>query len=225
MNLEEALTAFCKDTIAAPNDWYAWRKINTRFLPAGIAIGDGNAYSQNERLKLELSEKYHSAGDDEKVELTRYYIAVWGGVRRNRAEKLRSYALDDPGSLTANGCKGVASWSKALCIRDPLRFAIYDARVAVALNSLQALREVSDPRAFPLLVGQNRAINAGSQRLAFHAHEADWPELPEDAFYAAYNDLLSRVASALDIRHYAIEMALFAKAPALLRAAFPEEAL
>lgn len=216
MTIEKALIDFWRARITPHNDWYEWRKINPRLLPAGISVGSGNAFSQNENLKKQLSSQYQTASPDQKIELIRYYIAVWGGVRRNSAEKISAYALKPPSELIANGVAGIASWSKALSIREPDRYAIYDARVAVSLNALQIIHKVAKPVLFPLLTGQNKIINSGSKRLAGHAAKDAWCKVAPELFYDEYNALLAKVASSLGVKHYAVEMALFTKAPALL---------
>ena len=223
MTIEEALIEFGRELICPPNEWYKWRKINPRFLPEGVSVSGGNSYFQNESLKKQLSEQYWLGTDERKIEITRYYIAVWGGVRRNRPEKIRGYALNPPSSLIEGGVSGVASWSKALCIRDPNRYAIYDARVSVSLNALQIIYSVQDPVLFPLLVGQNKLINKGSDLLIFNACQKAWGRVSEASFYNMYNALLEKVACSLKVEHYTVEMALFAKALELLKSAFPKE--
>jgi hypothetical protein len=219
MTLETALIDFWRGSIAPDNDWYKWRKINPRYLPEGVSVGSGNAFSQNENLKKQLSKQYQTGSDDQKIELTRYYIAVWGGVRRNSADKISAYALNQPHELIANGIVGIASWSKALSIRDPDSYAIYDARVAVSLNALQIIHNVAAPVLFPLLTGQNKIINEGAKLLAGHAGNGTWRKISPESFYDEYNALLAKVALSLNVKHYAVEMALFTKAPALLKSA------
>ncbi len=221
MTIETALIDFWRVSIAPQNDWYEWRKINPRYLPKGIAVGSGNAFLQNETLKKQLSSQYQTGSGDQKIELTRYYIAVWGGVRRNSAEKISAYALNQPRELIANGIVGIASWSKALSIREPDRYAIYDARVAVSLNALQIIHKVAEPVLFPLLTGQNKTINQGVKGLADCAAKGNWRKIASESFYDEYNALLAKVAAALSVEHYAVEMALFTNAPALLKSAFP----
>jgi len=138
MTLQDAIVVHGRANLTETNDWYRWR-VNPLFLPNGIILPMGSPYAQNVALKLQLSDMYSTANDDLKQELTYYYIVKWGGIKRNTEENIRSYALDTPASLIARGSKGIASWSKALCIRCPNEYAIYDARVALSLNCLQII--------------------------------------------------------------------------------------
>lgn len=223
MTLEQAVTEYGRHWLTPENDWYQWRNINPRYLPIDVALPNGNQYSQNASLKNQLSLRYRNGNDEAKIAVTKYYIAVWGGVKRNSIEKIRRYSLDDPEHLIANGAQGVASWSKALCIRDPARYAIYDARVALSLNAIQVVAGVEAPVLYPLLSGQNKLVNEGSRRICRHACGNNWPEVEEAAFYQQYNEVLAAAANALQVNHYTLEMLLFAHAPMLLRAAFPDD--
>ena len=133
LTLRDALIAFGKTNLTESNDWYQW-SINPKYLPASILLPPGTPFTQNVALKIELSRLYSSTDNQTKKEITRYYIADWGGIRSNRDETIQSYSRDTPESLIAKGAQGIASWSKALCIRNPACFAIYDARVAISLN-------------------------------------------------------------------------------------------
>lgn len=224
MTLNQAIIDYARTILTPTNDWFSW-KINPNLIPDGIALPHGNPYSQNVALKLALNVQYHLGNVDTKILVTKYYIATWGGVRRNSEEKIRNYSLAPPDTLVANGIDGIASWSKALCIRDPNEHAIYDARVAVSLNCLQIIFGVDDPQLFPLLAGQNKLINKGSQRIRQFACDKKWSKAQEAEFYQIYNSMLSSAATALAVGTYAIEMLLFAHAPILLREAFPAEQL
>jgi hypothetical protein len=208
--------------LSKTNDWYQWT-LNPKYVPAGIELPAGNPFTQNVSLKIQLSRLYSSADDQIKNAITRYYIADWGGIRSNREEIIQSYSFDTPESLIARGTQGIPSWSKALCIRDPDRYAIYDARVAVSLNCLQITHAVDRPIAFPVLFGQNKLINRGSTKVREYATRYGWPTLDNKGFYEEYNNLLSIAAKPLHVKLYTLEMLLFAKAPELLQRAFPNE--
>jgi hypothetical protein len=157
MTLHEAIAARGRVNLIGTNDWYKWR-VNPISLPPGVVLPEGSHYAQNVALKLQLSALYSSADNQGKKEIVRYYISEWGGIRRNTEERILSYALDTPESLISKGSQGIASWSKALCIRFPNDYAIYDARVALSLNCLQIIDVVDHPILFPLLTGQNKLI-------------------------------------------------------------------
>jgi len=222
MTLQDAIVALGNANLTEGNDWYPWR-VNPRSLPAGIVLPMGSPYRQNVALKLQLSDMYSTADNDLKREITYYYIVKWGGIKRNTQENIRSYALDTPGSLIARGSKGIASWSKALCIRCPNEYAIYDARVALSLNCLQIISPAITPIVFPLLPGQNKLISLGSRMVLRYASVHGWAVARERDFYREYSDVLSSAAQFLGTNLYTLEMLLFAKAPELLQEAFPDE--
>lgn len=145
-----------------------------------------------------------------------------GWNKKNDDGKITSYALDSPASLIAKGSQGIASWSKALCIRCPFNYAIYDARVALSLNCLQIVAAAEQPTIFPLLAGQNKQINAGSKVVRQYAIKHNWQPVAERFFYDKYNTILSAAAKTLNVKLYTLEMLLFATAPGLLQEAFPE---
>jgi hypothetical protein len=223
MTLELAIIDFSEEHLTANNDWYEWKSINPKYLPLSVVLPQGNQYTQNVSLKTQLNDLYtnQNATDAEKQALTHYYIAIWGGVKRNRLEKIQSYALSAPAELIANGSTGIASWSKALCIRNPNIYAIYDARIAVSLNSLQIIRPVNNPQLFPLLTGQNKRINNGSKLIRQYATNNHWTSMQKNQFYQEYNQILSGAANALEVSVYTLEMLLFSKSLELLGAAFP----
>jgi len=224
MNLLEALVDFGRANLTPSNDWYAWKPINPIYLPQGVVLPSGSQYSKNVALKLALSE-FYSAGDENiRFNLTRYYIAVWGGVRGNKEETLRTYALSEPSVLIANGKKGIASWSKALCVRNPRAYAIYDARVALALNCLQKSYPIDTPILFPLLTGQNQAVNSGVQVMRRYAQNNYWNNIADQDFYHLYIENLTGAAVTLSVEIYTLEMLLFSKVLNLFAIAFPEPA-
>ena len=216
MNLNTAIVNYGRANLTSANDWYQWRKINPRYLPIGINLPTGNQFSQNVALKHSLSAIYAKGDEKEKIDVTEYYIAVWGGVKRNRADKIKHYSLGTPDELVARGVNGIASWSKAMCIRDPHSYAIYDARVAVAINCLQIASGVNSPQLFPLLTGQNKRINKGKKIISRYAHDHGWEIIGEDHFYQEYNNVLSEASGVLGVEHCVLEMLLFSHAIVLL---------
>ena len=220
MTLERLITNLAKEKLSLSNSWYLWRQIDVTSLPAGVSLPEGSPYSKNVALKLELNRLWKSV-PDRRFDLATYYVSTWGGVRRNRAETLRAYVTEAPHDLILNGLKGVASWSKVLCIRDPLRYAIFDARVSIALNCLQILGRVEEATLFPLLPGQNKTIQIGNKRIRTYADSRNWRRAERPAYYEEYLQLTRKVASNFqDVEVYTIEMLLFAHAKELLSRAF-----
>jgi len=222
--LLEAIVALAMENLTEANDWYRW-PVNQDFLPTSIVLPRGNDFSQNVALKLQLSNLYSNTDDHIRQEITSYYITKWGGIKGNTEEKIRIYALDTPASLIARGSRGIASWSKALCIRCPNEYAIYDARVAISLNCLQIISPVSLPKKFPLLASQNKLMILGNRLVLGYASIHAWAIAQERDFYQQYNSVLSSAAQLVRANLYTLEMLLFAKAPELLQLAFTDEVL
>ena len=222
MSLTETIINLAQKFLAPENHWYEW-PINV--LPDGITLPNGSLYDQNISLKQQLNERWKNANDQEKVALVDYYVAGWGGIRGNKPEKIRSYALQTPDELIDRGKTGIASWSKALCIRDPNRYAIYDARVSVALNALQAINNAEQPQLFPVLPGRNKSIMCASDLLRQYAAQHRWARLNAREFYRRYIQVISMAAVNLGCPLYTVEMLLFARAEDLGREAFPNDSV
>lgn len=223
MTLTQLLIDLARRKLSAENDWYCWRDIKRKRLPAGVVLPLGNQYATNVALKLELHRLWLSSNDEERVALAQFYVSTWGGVRRNRPETLRYYVNHTPEEVIELGQKGIASWSKVLCIRDPSNYAIFGARVSVALNSLQLTGQVTAPVLFPLLPGQNETIKSGGERIRAFARENRWGKAKKETYYGEYIDLLRNTARECATHIYTIEMLLFAQAELLLSNAFPNE--
>lgn len=223
MILKQVLIELAKSRLSPENDWYCWRIINTKKLPAGITLPPGNQYSRNVALKLALHGAWTSSSVEQRIVLAKYYVSTWGGVKRNKEETLRAYVTRAPNAVIAQGTVGVASWSKVLCIQDPNKYAIFDARVSAALNSLQITGAVAQPMLFPLLSGQNETIKSGNKKLDAHASQHRWTRTRKDTYYRQYLDLVKEAASSCAVPLYTIEMLLFSQAEALLAKAFPNE--
>ncbi|KIF83295.1 hypothetical protein [Noviherbaspirillum autotrophicum] len=226
MMLENALFDFCKAKLATGTGWYDW-KINWDKVPAGIAKTHGNDYEQNVALKNALSADWQAGDASRRRDLEHYYIAVWGGVRTNSPDKLQMYFGNTDAENIALGKSGIASWSKALTVRDPRKHAIYDARVGAALSALQIRDRVAHPVRFPLLLSRNTLIASRNPMLKQWADEHHWPAI-SPSFYSDYLDLCRKTTTRLraevrdiDVQIYTVEMVLFAHAEALVWAALP----
>ena len=222
MPLTEGIINLAQDLVTLENPWYTW-PINVDRLPEGITIPNGSPYYQNVSLKQQLNERWKNANNQEKVALVDYYISVWGGIRRNKLEKIRTYALETPDQLIALGKTGIASWSKALCMRYPNDYALYDTRASVVLNALQAINNAEQPQLFPLLEGQNKLIKRATARLRQYAAQQHWALLGAQEFYRRYIKVISKAAINLGFPLYTVEMLLFAKAEDLYKKAFPND--
>ena len=211
MTVATILTAFGRQHIDGTNAWYSWRRVNPEKLPPGVSLSAGNEYEQNADLKHQLHMLWANADAKKRRDLTDYYVAIWGGIRSNRTSTMASYATETPEQLIGRGVCGVASWSKVLCMHDPNSYAIYDARVAVALNVL-LLRNSQNVKQFPLVSSRNVAVAKGIDRLEALRRSQKWPLVPEKSFYSEYLTAARAVAKNLGAPLCAIEMLLFSKA-------------
>mgnify|MGYP006947046805 CR=1 FL=1 len=153
-----------------------------------------------------------------------WIVADWGGVRRNRSEvetwaapSFGWHAGYDDAVLLAYadrvGAKRISSWSKVFAFAAPDRHAIYDSRVAVALNlALEHLGEserffmppsrvvrAKDGAYRPNAVARARARMNGKARLGYRDYLA-W---------------LDSVRSGDGSDFLTVEASLFSNAPAM----------
>lgn len=204
--MQQLLNQFIQDRLETVTQHYPWA-INTVFLPDGIVLDNGTNYYQNIQLKRLLYEQFEQVPKESRVNLITYYISKWGGVRSNAAATLHQYTTIDPQELIrVRKIKGIASWSKALCVRNPSQYAIFDARVSATLNllQLQGLNE-QDRRWFPRLSTRNKTIIQVNQlvrnaRGVYHSNEG---------VYNAYLSLIRNTAESLNTDIHTVEMTLF----------------
>jgi hypothetical protein len=229
MTLQQMIVDLADSNLDGENGWYRWKEISRSKLPLGVSLPEGNRYAQNVALKLELHRIWSISNPSQRFAIAKYYVSTWGGVPKNNDETLTGYVTQEPDSvISRNGKKGVASWSKVLCIRDPKKYAIFDARVSTALNCLQIIGQTELPKLLPLLPGRNKTIKAGAQEIARHAVQHHWDERENRRFYDDYLGLIRNVARSSRVPNteiYTIEMLLFAQAECLLSAAFPNAAV
>ena len=123
---------------------------------------------------------------------------------------------------------GISSFSKILAIKDPDKYAIYDARDAVSLNAIQMIYQVSSGVAFPYVLGRNRITGDTTSKPSrgFVYREAAkvknlisppyyWKRVPKDQAYARCLGLLRENARNIGVPLCHLEMTLFCYAPAL----------
>ncbi|SEP19126.1 hypothetical protein SAMN04490248_1352 [Salinihabitans flavidus] len=192
---------------------------------------EGHGYDQNVTLKQLLHKKWiESPGARRKM--ARWIISDWGGIRGNQDKTLLRYVqvaeVNDP----RTPIKGVASYSKLLSVAHPAKYAIYDARVAVALNAAQYLMG-GERVVFPYLPGRNKKTgdnisNRGFSRQAdFSAKELQrqgWTVIAPRHGYQSYLQLLNSVQRSLHKQPplYELEMTLFSQAEKLASEAMAE---
>lgn len=105
----------------------------------GQTFRSSNWMERNSELRAYLSEAWARGDSGKRRELVRWYIKTWGGINRLGEQHVATYAAG-PASIDTTDFARIASWSKALAMMEPRQFAIYDARVAFALNAVQAIK-------------------------------------------------------------------------------------
>jgi hypothetical protein len=220
MNLFETVKIFAQQYIDNKNDWYNWKEIKEEKLPLGIKLPIGNQYLKNLELKRELNKKWkENSSLDEKYELIKYYIESWGGIHTNSKESMMNYTTLSATDLIKKGKKGIASWSKAIVLHDPERYAIFDARVSISLNCIQKIYDTENKTLFPILPSRNKVVLYGNKMIKREAKSSNWEKAIESEFYTEYLNILKEVATKLDTNISTIEMLLFAKAEVLVEKA------
>ena len=113
------------------------------------------SFEANVELKTRLNEAWN-ANPDLRREIVEWVVATWGGIRCNRQQTLDFYCSRASREDPSTPLSGISSFSKILAIKDPDKYAIYDARVAVSLNAIQMIYQVSSGIAFPYVSVRNR---------------------------------------------------------------------
>ena len=209
MSLEGSVKSLCLKKFDPGNSWYSWEPINESLLPKGIELPDGSEYEKNLSLKTQLSQEYASADRARKVLLTDYYICTWGRVSANKPETIEYYALSSTDLLESLGSSGVASWSKALCIRDPDKYVIFDARVSVSLYCLSIISGEDIGCWMPTLLSRNPTISEANKWLRSIGMVKRKNKKFNTDFYKYYLNICLNVSRALRCPPAAIEMLLF----------------
>jgi len=196
-------------------------------------LPQGNGYYPNRELKLRLNKKWiNSLGNlSDRKSLAKRVIQDWGGVNRNKDETLQRYVKMAEHELPGTPIKGVASYSKLLSVAHPEKYAIYDARVAVALNAVQLLMGLNGI-VFPYVAGRNNVTGNKQKKQGFSEMEEfapnalesqGWSVIDPSCAYQTYIELLkdvnARFAERLPL--YNLEMTLFSQAEDLALAVKP----
>ncbi len=209
MKFEDALTQYVDNNIGRLEEKYKW-KIPLK-LPIEVKFSNENRFHKNITLRKALHDGWKTATQEQRREIIEWYISDWGGVRTNSEEKLKFYASSTPEQLIEWKAAGIASWSKALSVVDPSRFAIFDARVSSAINSIQIIQNVSNPRYFPDLPSRNNKI-VSATAIAKSTVKKKWESASKETFYQEYNTLLGDIAANIGrgATLQTVEMVLFA---------------
>ena len=181
---------------------------------------------EEEKKDQKLTKKKEKSSKEKKL-ITSYYISTWGGIHGNSDKNIDLYSRSGADDLITRGSKGIASWSKAICLHNPYKYAIYDARVSASLNSLQIINNIENKLFFPIPSSRNNIIGTGAKYIKKEATNTKWKSAEESDFYMKYLKYLENSVSVFDkklnVELFTIEMLLFAKSEELVCLAFPNK--
>ena len=211
---------------------YKWKLPKTSFNGEQV-VTSGTNFEENVRLKLFLN-KIWNEEEWSRRKIVGWIISDWGGIRSNKQSTLEKYYKESLQENPKTPLTGIASFSKVLAIKDPLKYAIYDARVAVGLNAIQMILAVTSGEIFPYLSGRNKITgdwSAKPPRGFSKSKEAsittltyppyNWKKIPRSDAYERYLELLQLISKNLDVPLYELEMTLFSQAEELAIRAVP----
>jgi hypothetical protein len=213
LSFQEALNFYLLSNFQEIDKNYKW-DFSVKSLVMQFTKNPGQYYLNSKCLRKIINEKIIS-NPELAAELQVWYVKEWGGVKSNKIETLFEYIQLAPNILIGRGERGIASWSKMLSIRDPENYAIYDARVAMSLNTISLIKATKSDVFFPQLSSRNKKIIVAQHRVADCAR-INGIERKEN-FYQYYLNCLRRAViecnGKFDIQ--TAEMILFADAEKL----------
>jgi hypothetical protein len=210
-DLGKALTSYIEEKFFSLRDSYKW-DFSIENFPNKEYKFEGQTPYENSKLLRQFIHLAISQNDDLKVEYQKWYVRDWGGVRGNNDATIETYISTPSSDLFKLETRGIATWSKILCVRDPSQFSIYDARVALALNSLQRRHLIKNPLLFPLLPSQNKSFVLPRHKLITDSLFFS-SQVPQ--FYSTYLSLLTGAANNKPWDIQDIEMILFSNSKEL----------
>jgi hypothetical protein len=184
-----------------------WSSLKTGFDPEIFS----DAAERNRQLKHHIACRWEKAPDAEKLRLARWIIADWGGIRSNHEATIKRHVVLACHHSPRTPIAGIASYSKILAFSRPRQYAIYDARVAAALNAVQIPFSSGQKFAFPYLQSRNSRVRefARSVPQARLASLGFVRVAPRDAYRIYLNLLKETIASGIDNDLGDLEMILF----------------
>lgn len=164
--LRKSIVEKYPQTIVAVSNWLKLkhpdlrRKFNWKIPPhEGF---DPSEYSSNSAanvaLKYFLARRWQFKGYEGRLRIAHWVIETWGRVRTNSKVTIQAHTRNAESWQTRYSHTGIASLSKILAATKPDKFAVYDARVAAALNAIQLSEKVSKGIAFRYCSGRNVVI-------------------------------------------------------------------
>ena len=205
---------------------YTW-KIPKTLEKLGLSIQDSNPFRANLELKQKLNEKWQLASSTTKLNIAKWIVAEWGGIKRNSDRTIAKYVREIENVQPDTPFKGVSSYSKILMAMDSKNFAILDARVVVSVNAIQFINRVQEGLFFPYITaGRNKVTGHARTKTGFAyipkynviKRKNDfmkWTIVDQKHAYTEYINLLKKLEKQTSFKLSEIEMALFADAEKL----------
>lgn len=216
-------------------DWPVGAKARARLAEvlgseiAWPAMGSGAQQNRELRLFVNSALRAHETDAARAAALYQWIVCDWGGVKAGR-DTVESWASPEFGwhgaydeatlgfFIDQMGSRRVSSWSKIFAFAAPDRHAIYDSRVAVALNL--AMEHLGQPQRFVMPAskvyvdrnGEARPNAVARARERLHGR-ATFGYRDYLRWVQAVQDGTAERGDAVDI--LTIESTLFATAPAM----------
>jgi hypothetical protein len=203
--MQETLNTFIAEYITSIKSDYRWR-VNEIHLPNGVNLDPATNYEQSLQLKYQLNSLFVKGDLNERLKIIKYYTWKWGRIR-NTDEMIRIYStMDCEALIDFKSKQGIASWSKALCVRDPKTYAIFDARVSATLNLL-LLKSTDETEKlfFPRLPSKNPTITRINKLI--QSREVKYIHNRE--VYRLYLNLIQNTSKYVGTDIHTVEMILF----------------
>lgn len=197
-----------------PQVAYDWKmsadveaKLRTLVPCEGLSFVDQGPLERNQALRDRIAPRLASANVSELHQLSDWIVRDWGKIKQEPsfawAEALLGFAPATVEQfLSERGVDRISSWSKLLAFADSDRYAIYDTRVAIALNI--GLRAIGETRQFHLPDGRNVIVTRAASALG---------KVKRPLGYLDYLSLLRAMVSERGQTLLSAETTLFAAAP------------
>lgn len=157
----------------------------------------------------------HLQNAEIRLSLCEWIVKAWGGISSHDGDRFRKM-ISQFGRFSMDECWSaidrietfdrISSWSKLVSFAQPSSFAVFDARLAAALNTLHAINGLE--ARFYIPATQNGSVAKNRVRMM-----GSGPYLK----YRDYIGILKDAAQALEIDLQDVEMTLFAKSLAICR--------
>jgi hypothetical protein len=210
MKFQESLNTYLLENYSDIRHIYNW-PFSTKNFPLEYSNDSKNSYQNS----LDLRKLIHNEiknNSEVSGALQAWYVRDWGGVRTNKQVTLDKYIGMSSENLVDRGEKGIASWSKMLSVRDPKKYVIYDARVAMSLNTISLMKSEGSTLFFPQLSSRNKNIRNAQALVDMKAMSEHLAV--SHYFYREYlkllNEAVNQCGNKFDIQ--TAEMVLFANA-------------